>query len=100
MKLKIFNENVLFDVAAGFSKKLRSPAGSVFLASTKKNEPTIRISPEELPTAPIKEQVMRIPLNKKAYTIQIGAVILGPRRTAIIGGPKPGSLAGPGQRLR
>jgi len=99
MNLKIFNKNVPFSKAAGFSQKLKSPAGSVFLASTEKDEPTIRISPAELPAARIKEHVMRIPLNKRPYAIQIGAVIPGPRPdVAVVGGPRPDAAVVGGPR--
>jgi hypothetical protein len=32
---------------------------------------------------------MRIPLEKKSYAIQMGAVISGPKRAAVFGGPRP-----------
>jgi hypothetical protein len=88
MNIKILNKNIPFSKAARFSKKLTSPAGLIFSASTEKGEPTIKISPKGLRGSRIREHIMRIPLNKKSYAIQIGAVIPGPRSTAIIGGPR------------
>ena len=89
MNLKMFTESVRFNKGSQFSKKLKSPAGSVFSVSTRRNEPTIRISVESLAQGRAEERVLQIPLRKMHYTIGLSTVIPRPEPHAVIGDTGP-----------
>lgn len=90
MNLKILNKTISFTKASAFSKKVKSPLGSMYSVSTKYNEPKLTVTVEKLGKVGVTEHVLQVPLRKMPYAIEKIAIFPGPKpTTAVFPGPKP-----------
>jgi hypothetical protein len=87
MKLQILDNSISFGKLTDFSKKLKSPSGSVFSATTRPNERKITINVEKVAKAGITEHILKIPLNNKSYALKLG--LGGQGLMTVIRGPEP-----------